>query len=206
MSLTALAIASIIGAIATTTASAIQNSQNIKAQKEANATNLQLTKEANELQMEMAERANAFSASEAQKNRDWQTEMSNTQYQRAMADMKAAGLNPILAANASGAGVSSVGNAGSNMAAISAGNVSPVKNDWSTGITNAIQGINNMMLLSYMADSRADAMKYRSDAIYDAAQERNKAYLKARMARSETYYHNSDGKVTGYRSTYNHMS
>ncbi len=37
---------------------------------------------------------NAFNASQAQLNRDFQKEMSDTSYQRAVADMNAAGLNP----------------------------------------------------------------------------------------------------------------
>lgn len=41
-----------------------------------------------------AEAARVYNSAEAQKERDWQTEMSNTAYQRAAADMRAAGLNP----------------------------------------------------------------------------------------------------------------
>jgi hypothetical protein len=44
-----------------------------------------------------------FSADQASKNRSFQAQMSNTSYQRAMEDMKKAGLNPILAGKFGGA-------------------------------------------------------------------------------------------------------
>lgn len=116
--------ASLVGGLFTNDSNAEINSAN----NVNNAQQAQLTRDFNAQQAEITR---GFNADEAWKNRmfqadqsaaqkQYETQMSNTAYQRAVADMQAAGLNPMLAYSHGGASTPSVGAASGSQASASA--------------------------------------------------------------------------------------
>jgi len=130
----------------------------------------------NAANLKLQQNANAFNAQQAQQQMGFQERMSNTSYQRSMADMKAAGLNPMLAIMKGGGASTPSG------AAASAAPSPNMQNSVGQGLSSALD---TMRLKKELASTDADiATKHATTAVMaaQAKKEESNATMAARNA------------------------
>lgn len=102
-----------------------------------------------DFQKEQNAKAMSFSASEAQKNRDWQELMSNTAHQREVADMIKAGINPVLSVTGGNGATVTSGATGQGFTSAGA------KGSVDTGVTTALASMFGALINAYSMENVA---------------------------------------------------
>lgn len=148
----------------------------------------------NAFNKQMTEQTNAFNAAEAQKDRDWQEEMSNTALARKMADAERAGLNPIFAVNAQGATTPT----GSKATGDSPKEATDIIQAM-TSYTNTMEQLRNQKEIAQMQiQAQVQAAQIAANATIAAA---NAAAAASRYSADRHYAASTYGSDKGYESS-----
>ena len=157
--LIALLVASLAASGIAAGVSASNNAKNIEAQKEANEQNIAFQREINAQNQYNIEHA----------------------HQIEMADLQAAGLNPVLTA---------MGGSGASVQRLDAPQVNAVKSDMS-GVSNAIQGFGNtlqsLMMFSLMSDMRKDIADSHNQTLLAMSGNRDQVLSNLYRRKAEVY-------------------
>lgn len=144
------------------------------------ARELELQSISNAFSAVEAQKARDFNAREAQKARDFSEYMSSSAYQRAMADMKAAGLNPALAFSQGGASTPSASVASANSAHGASAHAGRSGEGWreiGNILTALLGGAFRVATTSMMNEASMARTLERTNSAYEIAVERDLEHM-----------------------------
>lgn len=181
------------------------NSANYSSNLKATADYMSAITDAND-------KANALSISEAQKNRDFQMEMSSTAHQREVADLQKAGLNPVLSAN-NGASTPSgasapISDSSSSLASLLGATISGLVSIANTQSNNATAIATNKAQLDVQKElglANLDMQKYGIDTNYVLGQQQmlNATQIARIQQATSNYASNVSAGASKYASDIN---
>lgn len=148
----------------------------------------ELANKNNAINIAMNRENNAFNAEQAELQRQWEAQMSNTAHQREVNDLKAAGLNPILSAGGTGASTPVASNASAS--------------NWTGADTSFVNALAELAAVALSSNASITAASLSSAAVERAAAMNSSAtmYASDQALAGTRYASNNSARASMYAS------